>query len=469
MRHIRWSTRSAGSAISSAPEPGPKRSGAVARVGPRAWSLVTQVLRTSFLVLVLVLAVVGLATGALLYLQERRDVDAELLAAARAAGDGDIQPGHWGTEHADSAVDVRMLAPDDPLLPAGWAEHAEDLETPAWRDDGDRRVLFLPVERGAEGSEDHEMIVASTPRVTWMHSAGRFALAYALVAALAALIGGLVQEHLLLLAVAPLFAARAAVGRVMGAGAGARLDERGPVEVAELLHAVNGLLTRLDQAFAAQARFTSEAAHELRSPITVMLGELDVALRRPRDAAEYEAVLRSTREEVARLAALVEGLLLLTRVDTGQAEQAREPVLAAALMSEAARGGDVGRAGGVLTVDTGAVQNVLVRVHPALVVAALANLLRNAAVHAAGSPVRFHAAPVDGFVRFEVDDAGPGVPVEDRGRVFDRLTRGRGSATTGLGLGLSLAREVACRHGGDCFLAEAPGGGCRAVLDLPVA
>lgn len=452
-------------------------------------SLVAGLLQTTFAVLVTVLAIVGLATGALLHAQSRRDVDSELLAVGRAWGSGDIEPGEWATEHAESEVQLRMLASGDPLLPPDWETNAEQLEQPEWRDEGDRRVLLLPVERGPENDEEHAMIVASTPRITLFGSTGRFALAYTVVAAFAALVAGLLQEHLLREAVAPLLAASASVSRVMGAKVGARVDEHGPLEVAELLRAINALLDRLDLAFSAQSRFTAEAAHELRSPVTVMLGELDVALRRPRPAAEYEAVLRSTREEVARLAALVEGLLLLARVDTGQSEQGRVRIEVAAAMQEAAKQGDIERAGGTLVVDTARVNDAqgrpaVVEAHPALLAVALANLLRNAAVHAPGAAVTFRAIVRDGQVRFEVEDHGPGVPEGEREGAFDRLTRGRkgqvavgqlalGPAAAGLGLGLPLAREIARRHGGDCLLLDpTPGGptvGCRVALWLPLA
>jgi signal transduction histidine kinase len=108
---------------------------------------------------------------------------------------------------------------------------------------------------------------------------------------------------------------------------------------------------------------------------------------------------------------------------------------------------------------------------PALLVSALSNLLRNAAVHAPGTAVSVKATVSGKRVLIVVTDGGPGVPAADREAVFDRLARG-GQArrdSAGLGLGLPLAREIARRHGGDCRITDGDGGGCTAVLELPVA
>jgi signal transduction histidine kinase len=233
---------------------------------------------------------------------------------------------------------------------------------------------------------------------------------------------------------------------------------------------MNALLARLDVAFGAQARFTAEAAHELRTPVTVMLGELDVTLRRARTPEAYRETLATVRESVERLRALVEGLNMLARVDAGQAEQLREPVAAAevARRAAAAEARALEAAGCPLAVEVAG--DATLRVHAALVESALANLLRNAAAHAPGGPVTLRVSAEGGRVAFTVDDAGPGVPPAEREAVFDRFARGgeaRRRHRAGLGLGLPLAREVARRHGGDCRLDAAPGGGCRAVLTLP--
>jgi signal transduction histidine kinase len=347
-------------------------------------------------------------------------------------------------------------------------------EDPRWRTREGRRILLLPVEieRGAEPLDLHAVIVAEGPAVDLVDSVGAFAAAYSLVAGLVVLGGGLLMSAVLRQATLPLDQARTAVGRVVGAGQGARVAEAGPREVRALLADVNALLDRLDRAFASQARFTAEAAHELRTPVTILRGELDLALRHASPEAD-RATLQSLSEEVDRLAALVEGLMLLARVDTGQAEQDRQPVALVDLVAEAAHREEpaIRAQGGSLEVVPDPALDLRVQVSAPLLVVALANLLRNARVHAPGRAVRL-SAQVDGrCVLLHVDDDGPGVPPAERQRIFDRLQRGARARSTapGLGLGLPLAREVARRHGGDCTVSDSPLGGARFTLRLPTA
>src|SRR5690606_29607032 len=214
------------------------------------------------------------------------------------------------------------------------------------------------------------------------------------------------------LAFRPLARARQEAERVVALGQGQRLTDDAPVEIRGLLRAVNRLLDRLDAAHGAQQRFTAEAAHELRTPVSAMLGELDVALRRPRTAEEYRAVLASTREEVERLRAIVQGLTALTRVDAGQVESQREPVRAAEVAREAlaAERSTLEAAG--CDVRMVVEDDPELDAHAALLQIALGNLLRNAARHAPGAPVVLRVRSEPGRAVFEVDDGGPGVPAD---------------------------------------------------------
>lgn len=423
------------------------------------------------------LAAVGAGTGALLHAAEVRSLDRALLAAAHAHAHTEAT-GAFEVEHSRSPVEVWLARPGDPRVPAAWAREALAAERPLARDAGDLRLLLLPAERGqardeheerGERGEEHVLIAAASPRVTLARSVGPFAAAYSVVAAVAALGAAALLLGVVRRALGPLDRARAEAGRVSALARGDRLTEEGPDEVRALLAAINALLDRLDAAHLAQVRFTSDAAHELRTPVTAMLGEVEVALRRPREAPEYREVLASVREEIERLRALVEGLLALARIDAGQVEQGLEPAAAAELAERAAarERPALERAGCALEV---AIEgDAPLRVHAPLVEAALANLLRNAAAHAAGAPVTLRVAPDADRVRFQVDDGGPGIPAAEREAVFDRFARtgeGRRRDRAGLGLGLPLAREVARRHGGDCWIEEAPGGGCRAMLTL---
>jgi len=313
------------------------------------------------------------------------------------------------------------------------------------------------------------VIAASAAAVRPGRILAPFALGYVLLFAGMTGAAGLFLSRTIHAAFAPLRRARSEAEAVLGLGHGARLTEEGPAEVAPLLHAVNGLLDRLDQAWATQARFTADAAHELRTPVTSLVGELEVALRRPRGEESYREALESAREEADRLRRLVEALSHFTKLDAGEASRGREPARASELAEVAVRteGSGVEAGGGQvrLRVETDA---ELVVNRP-LVELALANLVRNAARHAPGTAVEVRVRAGAGPARFEVDDAGPGVPPEEREAVFARFARGgtaRKADPGGLGLGLAFAREVARQHGGDCTIETSPAGGTRAVFTV---
>lgn len=441
-------------------------------------TLVRQITVAGVSVLALGVGLTGLATGGLMHWQAVVAHDDALLAAAQAwhlSLDPSAAPA-WQAHHVPPTVELQLRS----LAAAGLPEPTfeGDNEEVIARTEGDRRVLYLPVEieRGAESADSHAVVVARGSVVHLRESVGFFALAYALVGGLVVAAGGSVLTRLLSRAVLPLERARSEVNEVvrvgqLGIGQRGRVEEQGPEEVQALLHDVNALLDRLDVAFAAQSRFTAEAAHELRTPVTILRGELDLALRHPRAHGELMCTLASLSEEVDRLGWLVDSLMVLARVDAGQVEQDRRPVPLVELVTRSAHQEVAGieAAGGRLEVDLGLAEHAMVLVHPSLAEVALANLLRNARVHAPGSPIYLSAEPGQGVVVLHVDDAGEGVAPAERERIFDRLVRGREARerASGLGLGLPLAREIARRHGGDCTVEDGPRGGARFSLRLP--
>ncbi len=255
------------------------------------------------------------------------------------------------------------------------------------------------------------------------------------------------------------------MARVVAFGQGQRLGLDAPPEVAPLLADVNALLERLERAHASQVSFTADAAHELRTPVSALVGQVELALRRERSAEELRAVLGDVGADAERLRRLVEGLTALARIDAGDVEAHREPVRAADLVE------------GALAVERPALEaadNAValrvdddpeLEVHRVLLELAIGNLLRNVAAHAPGAAVVVTVREDRGRCVIEVRDDGPGIPEELREVVFDRFARG-GSSGGGLGLGLPLAREVARRHGGECVLRPVVGGGTRAVLTV---
>ncbi|MBL9102932.1 MAG: HAMP domain-containing histidine kinase [Myxococcales bacterium] len=241
----------------------------------------------------------------------------------------------------------------------------------------------------------------------------------------------------------------------------------GDAEVLQLARDIDAMIDRLGLLIGSQQRFIANAAHELRSPLTALYGELSLALRRPRSEVEYERVIRTALESSQRLRRLTEDLLAAVQIgETGA------PPVATAVAQICQEAADLvayeaeGR--GVAVVREGPALAVLGR--PDDLVRLLRNLLENAVRHAPPATRVSVRWRVDGEqVRLSVRDAGPGVDAADREKIFEPFHRGpqeRGGS--GAGLGLTIAREIARAHGGEVQLADGGDGACF-VLTLPAA
>ncbi len=430
-------------------------------------ALATLVARVALASLGLALLVTGLGTAALLHHHAQRDVDRLLMVAAQGGHTVDA----WRNGHHPGPVTVETWDPRQGPPPAlAGIETAElraalDSEAPLLRTVGDSRVMLLAVEppdvhavSPAPPDHPHALRIARSPTAALATSVGRFVGLYSLVAVAVLGLAALLLPRGLAATLRPLDETRRALAQIQGLAVRSRLPTGGPREVAQLIDSVNALLARLEAAVSAQTRFTASAAHELRTPVALIQTELELALRRPRSDAEYRAALGAALESVRRLAGLVEGLMALARVHAGQVEEGLAPehlssLIAAAVATE---GRAIAAAGGTLTVEPGPDPELLV--HGPLLTAAIANLLRNAAVHAPGAAVRLAvtaAAPREGRpgLAVVVEDDGPG-PQDDH--------------SGGLGLGLSVVREVLARHGGTARVDGRPGGGMAAELWLPL-
>lgn len=420
-------------------------------------------------VLLVTLGLVGAGTGAAVHATERRALDAALLAAAHGRAHPDPAV-NVEVEHSRSPVDAWLVVGHDPRVPEDARARALEQERPLFVDAGDRRLVLLPfeVEDGDEGVSG--LAAAAAPRVALARSVGPFAAAYLLVATSAAVAATLALRRLVRTEFRPFDRARDEAAHVMRLGPDARLTVSGPDELRLLLEAMNDLLARVGEAHEAQARFTAAAAHELRTPVAAMLGELDVAQRSAQTVEDWRRALTSTREEVERLRRLVDSLTTLARLDAGDVDGARELVRAGEVATKAlsAEARALQLAGN--QVELVIEQDPELHANRPLLEVALANLLRNAARHAPGTRVVLRVRRAGDRAVFEVDDAGPGVPPERREALFERFARGgdaRRRDRHGLGLGLPIAREVARRHGGECALDAVPAGGLRARLEVP--
>ncbi len=246
-------------------------------------------------------------------------------------------------------------------------------------------------------------------------------------------------------------------------------------ELGRLIDTLNAMLARVERGVETQRRFTADASHELRSPLSRLRSEIEVTLRRPRDVAEYEETLRSCLEEVERLSQLTEELLTLAHLDADESSGREAPAIALLpIVDDAVRrlASQASRCAVSVLVDPSRASPA-VKVGPTAVGLALTNILDNAVKFSpAGSEVRVGVSTDGAEALIVVSDHGPGVAPDELPRLFDRFHRGsaaRESEAPGFGLGLAISRAVIERQGGSIAVENRGGGGARFSIRLPLA
>jgi signal transduction histidine kinase len=230
------------------------------------------------------------------------------------------------------------------------------------------------------------------------------------------------------------------------------------------------MLDRLTEAFAGQRAFVADASHELRTPLTVIRGQLEVlAAQATPSEQEVRRVERLVQAEIARITRLVDDLLLLAKAE--QTEFLRiEPID----LPDYVRGlWDGMSLLAMRRFELGPVPGGVLRADPDRLAQALRNLVANAIEHTADGEglVRLRVEELrGGWIRFVVEDDGPGIDADQRERVFDRFHRtdaARDRASGGTGLGLAIVRAIAEAHGGRVVATAGSDGGARIELELP--
>ncbi|GAC1536255.1 MAG: sensor histidine kinase [Myxococcales bacterium] len=244
-----------------------------------------------------------------------------------------------------------------------------------------------------------------------------------------------------------------------------------PEEVSPLIAAIDQLMSRVRDAIAVQRRFIADASHQLRTPLAVLRTQAESALREREPEAVREA-LAQLRDHSQATSHLASQLLSLARAEPAADLPVKADLVdlvavareaCAALVPEAlSRKVDLGFEEQGPASMRG--QEILVR-------ELIANLVDNALRYAPAGTITVRVGrPGPGRVSLVVEDDGPGIPPEERGRVFDRFYRIRGTQGDGAGLGLAIVREIARRHGGTVSLSEGPGGrGLRVEVRFPAA
>ncbi len=252
------------------------------------------------------------------------------------------------------------------------------------------------------------------------------------------------------------------------------LDRRVPTVdasdgIARLAHTMNDMLSRLESASAQQSQFLADASHELRSPVTGLLAQLDIAATYP-DKVDHETLVPKLRDEAQRLQLLVDDLLFLSRSEASSALAEASPTTVsvdALINAEMAHQRAVD---GSTNLVVGEPSEAHVTGNPRDLERALRNLVDNAVRHHRNE-VRLSADVAGEQVVIAVSDDGPGVGPEDRERIFRRFVRldeARSRDAGGAGLGLAIASEIAARHGGTVRLEPTSGPGARFELTLPL-
>jgi signal transduction histidine kinase len=267
-------------------------------------------------------------------------------------------------------------------------------------------------------------------------------------------------------ALRPVGALRRGAEEITSARAAGRLPvPEADDEVRRLAVTLNDMLDRLERSNARQRSFVADAAHELRSPLTAIRTQLEVARAHPQ-GTDWDQTAADALADVQRLSRMVDDLLVLARVEDGAPRQEREQVDLVDIVD-----GILGRTTSAAPLRRTGDDHVEVWGDLDALTRVVANLVDNAALHARTEvTVDVRDAP-GGGVTLTVADDGPGIPAAARERVFERFTRldeARDRDAGGTGLGLSIVRELVRAHGGEVRL-EDNGPGVRAVVRLPAS
>ncbi|WP_313941651.1 MULTISPECIES: ATP-binding protein [Calothrix] len=254
------------------------------------------------------------------------------------------------------------------------------------------------------------------------------------------------------------------------------LDQRIPigttdVEFVELIQVFNQMLSRLERSFTQASRFSADAAHELKTPLTILQGELERTLQQVDPGSEVQQRLSNLLDEVRRLSGIMRKLLLLSLADAGQMSLYLVGVDMSELLMEMLE--DVELLAPHLTVKNHILSGLKVQGDRDLLMQVLQNLLSNAIKYnlADNGWIEISAQQQQNQLHITITNASKDIPASDRDRLFDRFYRGDPARTRqveGIGLGLSLAREIARAHHGDLTVNSTFPGQTAFTLTLPI-
>jgi heavy metal sensor kinase len=242
-------------------------------------------------------------------------------------------------------------------------------------------------------------------------------------------------------------------------------------ELGRLAQTFNGMLDRIEDAFQRQRQFTADAAHELRTPLSIMQTGLDVVLSQPRAAKDYRATLENMLEEVLRLSQLTTQLLMLARADTHTLTIQPRPVDLSLLLNTVSDQIALTAEQKQITLTCDVPPRIAVKADEDRLIQLALNLLENAVKYTPpGGAITVTLARSDGKICFSIADTGIGVAPQHLPHIFDRFYRvDRARSRGGVGLGLAIAKQIAQLHGGDITVVSQPGLGSTFSVTLPAS
>jgi signal transduction histidine kinase len=267
--------------------------------------------------------------------------------------------------------------------------------------------------------------------------------------------------------VQPLEQVAGAATRIAGGELTTRLSSTDDPDLVAIVGSFNSMVDALAARIERDNRFVGDVSHELRSPLTSLVTSVEVlGARHDELSPRSQEALALVEGQLTRFRTTLDDLLELARLDSGTPEDGPLPRVALAALAREVLAA-TGRPAGLLATDGDAGTTVHGDKHR--LERSVRNLLDNADRHGGGVRA-VCVARRDGVVLLTVDDAGPGVPPEDRERIFERFTRGQQAARRslpGAGLGLAIVAETAASHGGAAWCSTSPHGGARLTLSLP--
>jgi two-component system, OmpR family, heavy metal sensor histidine kinase CusS len=259
------------------------------------------------------------------------------------------------------------------------------------------------------------------------------------------------------------------IDQVTAQGLSQRVPIAGDMEFEPLITAFNAMLERLERSFHQASRFSGDAAHELKTPLTVLQGELERAIQQVESGSATQQRLSRLLDQVSHLGSIVRQLLLLSLADAGQMSIQRQPIDFSGLVQDQLE--DLALLAPDLTLTTAIEPGLTVEGDRALLIQVIQNLITNTAKYNLPQGwVRVEAQHRGQQVHLTLTNPTPVLLQTERDRLFERFYRGepaRAGHTDGLGLGLSLAREIVRAHGGDLHLGTTPPDQAQFCLGLP--